>query len=343
MKRVKSAFEMRNVKCKMRYAIGDMRNATANCLLPTIYCLLLTLSLFPSCSKDDGNNNPPPVATERITGGRMYIGDSLNSSGLYNYTGNLLTEVLDYDAKGVQTGRAVMRYTGDRLDSMTSYGKWNGAMTRDHLVEFKDYAGNNPTVVIDHTFRVDGTETRQDKSTYVYEGTFLKKRTVDYFTEGTWKFDRCETYTYNNAGNIAVTRDSTAVWQYQTEMTYVNGLMTESVTRHYYTGSWTNGSKSVYTYSGSLLNKVSLYSWNGTGWDSSSQISFSYNANGHPAMQTWESQGFSYHIEFTYRTGTGNYRQFYNWAASPILPGDPMPVPVKCLKKRHFASQKFDY
>jgi hypothetical protein len=280
------------------------------------------------CKKKD---DPEPSATsQRVTGYKILINDTVVMKGAFQYTGNLGSALIITDAGSFEIQKTTFQYSGNEINNVTDYERISGSLVKYSFKEVTGYTGNNPLQVISHYYDDAGIETTQEKTIYTYDGSLLKKTDDYHYYSGTWEPAGTTSFTYDNQGRILQEYDTSGYYGQITTHSYVNNQRTESLTQDYFEGVLTNDSKTSYEYANNRLSKSIFFNWQSGAWEKEEEIGYTYNGLGNLASESWESYYFSARIEYTYGDGIGNYRQCAKIAGGEfIFPGDPTPYPVK--------------
>ena len=292
-------------------------------------CLLITTMCRKKDSEATSNSQ-----NQRIIAATVYFNDTLESRGVYTYTGNLLTEVKSYDAGNAEDYKTVFGYTGNTISSCTDYSKSNGSWNKESFMEISGFNGDNPLETISHSYDNTGAEQSQSKTVYTYEGTLLKKMDEYNNNNGSWDLVGSTIYKYDSLGRIQQSNDTMNSWGHITTYTYNAGQMTESLTQSYSYGILANSNKTSYEYANNRLSASKFYYWIAGSWSQEGETQYDYNEFGNELREKYIYTGSSasMRVDVTYGEGSGNFRQCLKIEGDlPFLPGDPTPYPVKSI------------
>jgi hypothetical protein len=284
------------------------------------------------CKKKD---NSELSSSQRVIGMILYFNDTAYGTYVLTYSGNLLQELSLPNTVMGEGSKTVFQYSGTFISSSTDYYKQNGNWIRNNLTNINGYSGDNPIEIVMHDYDDAGVEKSQDKTVYSYDGTLLKKMEEYSFQVGTWRLESTTIYTYDSKGRIIQEVDTTSSYYGNiTTHSYDSDHRTESLIQEYHEGKLTNSGKITYLYTNNRYSGDIYYRWEPEAWIKYSEDQCEYNEFGNVSREIYQHVGssVSMRVDITFGEGTGNYRQCMKVAGgTPVLPGDPYPVPVKSV------------
>lgn len=289
--------------------------------------LLVWVGLLMSCSKDDDN---PAPSGQRIVKSNTYssMGELIDSS-LFTYSDSKLTEVFSYQKNWDLESRETFTYSGNELRGMELSMKTGSAWVMMMKTEILSNSGSLPLEVASHIYDSAGNDQYLFTTSYSYDQSILTKTVETGSYMGVQYYSRIVDYLYDNAGNIVQVTDTGQNYSGQImRYLYEGGRMSAALGAFYIYGVESDSVKYQYLYDGvKLAAKTEFRKIYGV-WEQVFETGYDYDASGNLIRETHPGD---FYIVYQYGQGTGNVRQCMQLLGEIILPGDPVPYPVKSV------------
>ncbi len=291
-------------------------------LFPLI-CLVAFLA--GSCKKDDESQGTAKNS-HRIKE-RLYTSSSSVSKTVYTYTGEKITQSLDYYGykssleNWIETGKSEYVYENNKVTQTRftySGGSWvpmyqyMKTFSNSKLIEQSSNKFVNNEWVPEYrlTYQYSGGKLVQEEFYYTdNNGGLILEERIEY----TYANNKCvEFLVYSNYTSGSLELNSKAT------LSYSGDKLSEIVWYSNYYGTWEKINKNVYTYADNLLNNVKNYNWDNynSTWATEANTSefFEYDANGYLTKETnTYSYSSTYVFEYTYEAGNGNGQMLFSY------------------------------
>lgn len=288
-------------------------------LIKFIPVTIAILILISGCKKkDDG----PEQFNFRIISVKTYTNNKLDGQSSVEYSGDRISKVSDTQTTPPEN----YLFTYPDNDKINiSYTYTEGGVVKTETIN-ATLNNNKITEILD----VYGTD--KYKTTLSYNADGKVEKISEYDFTSTWVLNRDETYTYGSGKLIQLLSTgygSTPNYEDKNVYSYNGDELKEVIYSYRQTGgTWTESSKSVYTYTSGKVSKITDNYKNGTAWTESGRSEYSYDIDGNLTKELNYSGTNIYSTEYTYEKGSGNFRLIYNIMSSGNY-DNIYPIPTK--------------
>lgn len=262
---------------------------------------------FISCSKDDGDGTilgTKNFRAKEIRWNDIYGSSTYEGKSVLSYTGEKLSEVIDYDKENgvwLENYKYDISYQGDWVYFKEYYREVN-SWVEESYSSFRIKIIDGKFLEEEYTYSGE-----IDRYIYTYSGNKLVSIENFYNGELGWKDeliyngDQIQEYRGYSSNNGVLE------FEEKSEFTYSDGKLTQVIDYYNNNAVWVKQVKYVYLYSGNQVIQIDAYDWNNS-WEPDGSEYFSYNSDGLLESISEEYGDGSWEEHYTYEAGRGNLK-----------------------------------
>ena len=298
--------------------------------------VLLVIFTITGCKKDSNNSNVETFS-HRIISEKYYTGDILEGEGLYEYSGNKLSNASYTIRASYITPNAIINVSKVNLFEYPSANMITGSYTEKYDGVIQNVS--EIEIKLDNSKVIEITE-GEYKCIYTYNNSGQIEEIVDYESDILRDND---TYTYTSGKltqMIHVSYEGSLTFLYKCDYTYNGDEINEKIEYNKEGEVWEIVGKGVFTYTSGKLVKILYYSYSNNNWVLSVYHSeFKYDSDGNlieSASINSENLESTEKTKYYYEDGSGNYRQIfdaYNYFQTEPIPNKKSPTINRVINK----------